>query len=136
MSFKIIYQVQRQQNVLWLRAAVGTRNNTPILVRLLIDTGASYTVLPRKILQRVGCNLNEPIGNKKIVTANGAVAVPIVAVPNFNCLGVKRVNYPVVALDLPANSFTDGLLGMDFLYEVKAVIDVARGEIGLKNQVP
>ena len=58
----------------------------------------------------------------------------IVAVPSFNCLAVKRENYPVVALDLPVNSFTDGLLGMDFLCQVKAVIDVARGEIRLENQ--
>jgi clan AA aspartic protease (TIGR02281 family) len=134
MSSKIIYQLQRQQNVLWLRAAVSSLNNTPLLVRLLIDTGASYTVLPQKILQRVGCNLNKPIGNKKIVTANGAITVPIVTVPSFNCLGIKRVNYPVIALDLPANSFTDGLLGMDFLTEVKAVIDVGKGEIRLENQ--
>jgi hypothetical protein len=48
-------------------------------------------------------------------------------------LGIKRENYPVVGLDLPANSFTDGLLGMDFLREVKAIIDVARGEIRLDN---
>ena len=129
MSQKIIYQVQRQQNVLWLRAAVSGNNQTPLLVRLLIDTGASYTVLPKKILQRIGCNLKQPLGNKKIVTANGSITVPIVAVPSFNCLGVLQENYPVVALDLPANSFTDGLLGMDFLCEVKAVIDVAQGEI-------
>ncbi|MDJ0687199.1 MAG: retropepsin-like aspartic protease [Xenococcaceae cyanobacterium MO_188.B32] len=131
---KIIYRVQRQQNILWLRAAVRGSNNTPLLVKLLIDTGASYTVLPRKILQRIGCNLNQPLGNKKIVTANGVIVVPIVAVPSFNCLGVKQENYPVVALDLPANSFTEGLLGMDFLCEVKAVIDVARGEIRRESQ--
>jgi hypothetical protein len=35
MSQKIIYRVQRQQNILWLRAAVGSVNNTPLLVRLL-----------------------------------------------------------------------------------------------------
>ncbi|MGK7894337.1 MAG: aspartyl protease family protein [Xenococcus sp. (in: cyanobacteria)] len=90
MSKKIIYPVQRQQNLLWLRAAVRGTNNTPLLVRLLIDTGASYTVLPRQILQRIGCNLNQPLGKKKIVTANGAITVPIVAVPSFNCLGVER----------------------------------------------
>lgn len=44
--------------------------------------------------------------------------------PRFNCLGIKRENYPVVALSLPASSFTDGLLGMDFLREVGAIIDV------------
>ena len=134
MSKKRIYRVRRQQNILWLRAAVRGSNNIPLLVRLLIDTGASYTVLPRKILERVGCNLNEPINRKKIVTANGAIEVPIVTIPSFDCLGVKKVDYPVVALDLPANSLTDGLLGMYFLDRVKAVIDVAQGEIRLENQ--
>ncbi len=134
MSKKIIYRVQRQQNVLWLRAAVRGTNNTPLLVKLLIDTGASYTVLPRHILQRIGCNLNQPLGKKKIVTANGSITVPIVTVPSFNCLGVERINYPILGLDLPANSFTEGLLGMDFLYQVKAIIDVAQGEIKLESQ--
>ena len=78
-------------------------------------------------------SLNQPLGQKKIVTANGALTLPSVAVPWFNCLGVKRENYPVVGLDLPAKSFTDGLLGMDFLREVKAIIDVAQGEIRLGN---
>ena len=133
MSKKQIYRCHQQQNVLWLRAAVGQVQNTPLLVRLLIDTGASYTVLPIPILKRIGCNLNQPLGQKKIVTANGALTLPSVAVPWFNCLGVKRENYPVVGLDLPAQSFTDGLLGMDFLREVQAIIDVAQGEIRLGN---
>ncbi len=133
MSKKKIYRCNRQQNVLWLRVAVGRTGDTPILVRLLVDTGASYTVLPTRVLRRIGCNLDRAIEKKKIVTANGALDVPIVAVPWFNCLGRVRENYPVVALDLPANSFTDGLLGMDFLREVGAVIDVAKAEISLKN---
>ena len=134
MSRKQIYRCNRQQNVLWLRAAVGRDRDSPLLVRLLIDTGASYTVLPIPILQCIGCNLNQPLGKKKIVTANGIITVPIVAVPRFNCLGIQKENYPVVGLDLPANSFTDGLLGMDFLREAKAIIDVAKGEIRLENQ--
>ena len=84
-------------------------------------------------MQRLGCNLEQPLEKKKIVTANGALDVPIVAVPWFNCLGIKRENYPVVALSLPASSFTDGLLGMDFLREVGAIIDVANAEIRLEN---
>ena len=133
MSDKKIYRCYRQQNVLWLRVAVGKSGDTPLVVKLLIDTGASYTVLPTRILQRIGCNLEQPLEKKKIVTANGAIEVPIVAVPWFNCLGRARENYPVVALSLPASSFTDGLLGMDFLREVGAIIDVANAEISLKS---
>lgn len=105
-----------------------------ILVRLLVDTGASYTVLPTRVLRRIGCNLKQAQQHKKIVTANGAIDVPIVTVPLFNCLGIKRENYPVVALDLPANSFTDGLLGMDFLREVGAVIDTSQAQITVKSE--
>jgi clan AA aspartic protease (TIGR02281 family) len=133
MSSKKIYRCNRQQNVLWLRVAVGRSGDAPLLIRLLVDTGASYTVLPTRVLQRVGCNLDETLEKKKIVTANGTIDVPIVTVPWFNCLGIKRENYPVVALDLPVSSFTDGLLGMDFLREVGAVIDVANAEIRLEN---
>ena len=46
-------------------------------------------------------------------------------------MGRARENYPVVGLDLPASSFTDGLLGMDFFTEVKAVINVANAQISL-----
>ena len=133
MSTKKIYRLQRQKNLLWLRAAVGRNQNIPLLVRLLVDTGASYTVIPIPILQRLGCNLNEPLRTTMIVTANGAIEVPIVAIPWFNCLGIKKENFPVVGLDLPVSTFTNGLLGMDFLGEVKAVIDVAKGEIQVGN---
>lgn len=133
MSDKKIYQCNRQQNVLWLRAAVGKSGDAPILVRLLVDTGASYTVLPTRVLRRIGSNLDRPQQNRKIVTANGAIDVPIVTVPWFNCLGRVRKNYPVVALSLPVSSFTDGLLGMDFLREVGAVIDTAKAKIRLAS---
>lgn len=48
MSNKKIYRCNRQHNLLWLRVAVGRSGDTPLLVRLLVDTGASYTVLPTK----------------------------------------------------------------------------------------
>ncbi|MDJ0636075.1 MAG: retropepsin-like aspartic protease [Xenococcaceae cyanobacterium MO_188.B29] len=134
MSTKKIYRLQRQKDLLWLRAAIGRNQNITLLVRLLVDTGASYTVIPIPILQRLGCNLNKPLRTTMIVTANGAIEVPIIAVPWFNCLGIKKENFPVVGLDLPVSSFTNGLLGMDFLREVKAVIDVAKGEIKLENK--
>ena len=131
MNTKKIYRLQKQKDLLWLRAAVGRNQDSPLLVRLLVDTGASYTVIPTLILERLGCNLNEPLKKTTILTASGAIEVPIVAIHWFNCLGIKKENFPVVGLNLPVSAFTNGLLGMDFLREVKAVIDVAKGEIQL-----
>lgn len=69
---------------------------------------------------------------RTIVAASGVITVPVVAVPWFNCLGHQKENFPIVALNLPVRSYQLGLLGMDFLREIKAVIDVAKGEIQLK----
>ena len=131
MSNKNIYRCYRQQNVLWLRAAISNQKEQPIIIRLLIDTGASYTVVPIPILKRINYDVENPIKRKKIITANGAIDVPIIIVPVFNCTGIKQTEFSVVGLNLPVNSFTDGLLGMDFLREAKAVIDIAKAEIRL-----
>ena len=99
----------------------------------MVDTGSSYTVLPRRILERLGCNFQQPFQITRIVTASAMIEMPIVAVPYFNCLGVRKENFSVVAMDLPIGSFANGLLGIDFLREEKAIIDIAKGEISLRN---
>ena len=131
MTSRRIYRLNRQGNLLWLRASVGRSRENPIVVRLLVDTGSSYTVLPRRILERLGCNLQQPSQTTTIVTASAIVKMPIVPVPWFNCLGVRKENFSVVAMDLSMGSFANGLLGIDFLREEKAIIDIFQGEISL-----
>ena len=131
MTSRRIYRLNRQGNLLWLRASVGRSWENTIIVRLLVDTGSSYTVLPRRILERLGCNLQQPRLTTTIVTASAIVKMPIVPVPWFNCFGVRKENFSVVAMDLPIGSFTNGLLGIDFLREEKAIIDIFQGEISL-----
>lgn len=129
MSTKKIYRLQRHGDLLWLRIVVGRRGENPLFLRLLVDTGSSYTVLPARILKRIGCNLDAPIKTTTIVAAGGAIRVPIVAVPWLNCLGIEKENFPVVALNLPGTALVNGLLGMDFLKESQAIIDVVKAEI-------
>jgi predicted aspartyl protease len=133
MTSRRIYRLNRQGNLLWLRASVGRSRENPIVVRLLVDTGSSYTVLPCRILECLGCNLQQPRQTTTIVTASTIVKMPIVSVPWFNCLGVRKENFSVVAMDLPIGSFTNGLLGIDFLREEKAIIDIFKGEISLRD---
>ncbi len=129
MSAKKIYRLQRHGDLLWLRIVVGRKGENPLFLRLLVDTGSSYTVLPARILKRIGCNLDAPIKTTTIVAAGGAIRVPIVAVPWLNCLGIEKENFPVVALNLPGTALVNGLLGMDFLKESQAIIDVVKAEI-------
>ena len=53
----------------------------------------------------------------------------MIPVPWFSCLGVRKENFPVVALNLPGTALVNGLLGMDFLKESQAIIDVVKAEI-------
>jgi aspartyl protease family protein len=128
-SKQSVYRVNRWGDLLWVRAAVGGKDNSVIKVRLLVDTGASFTPLPTKVVQLAGCDLERPIRTQNITAAGGTLVAPIVAVPWFNCLGQRMENFSVVAYTIPANAFVDGLLGMDFLRQYRAVIAVAQAEI-------
>ena len=55
MSSKV-YRAQAYQN-LWVVQAAGSELIQPSLVRLLVDTGSSYTVLPSQVLRKMGCDL-------------------------------------------------------------------------------
>jgi predicted aspartyl protease len=116
-----------------VKAAVGSLDNRSKVVKLLLDTGANFTVLPPDLLTEVGCDLDKPLRVIKIGAAGGLIQVPIVEVPWFNCLGQRVERFPVVALKLPAAVALDGLLGMDFLKMQGAIVDIKRSrvEIGI-----
>lgn len=66
---------------------------------------------------------------ENILTANGRITAPVVSVPWISCLGDRIDQFPILACALPASTFIDGLLGMDFLTRCRAVIDVYKSEI-------
>jgi predicted aspartyl protease len=129
MSSRIIYPLQRSGNLLFLRASVGGLQGDPVRLRLLVDTGSSYTTLPLKVLADLGYVVDEQNRRVAIMTAGGMGRAPLVSVASFNCLGESIENFPVVGLDLPFNPLMSGLLGMDFLSRFNLVIDVRRAEI-------
>lgn len=86
MTNKNIYQLSRYRNLLLVNAAI-TGSHNPVRVRLLVDTGSSYTVLRLSLLQAIGYDIQHPISSVKLTTANGMIEVPIVTVSRFNCLG-------------------------------------------------
>lgn len=133
MSRQSIYRANRWGDLLWVRAAVGGKDSSVIKVRLLVDTGASFTLLPTKVVQLVGCSLERPVRTQNITAVGGTLAASIVAVPWFNCLGQHIENFSVVAYTIPASAFVDGLLGMDFLRQYRAVIAVAEAEIRMTS---
>lgn len=99
------------------------------MLRLLVDTGASYTLIPIEAAERLGVDLAHPIEKVRIVAANGVLIAPRVAIPAFDCLGRHHRGFPVLAFTLPAETYVDGLLGMDFLGRQRFVFDLGRGTV-------
>ena len=127
------YSLQRIGNLLTLRATVSGIQGTRAL-RLLLDTGSTYTILPNEVLSSIGL---DPFASKervRIVTGSGYLVVPRVQVQRFDCLGYKLKGFKVVGHTIPPDSFVDGLLGMDFLVQAKAVIDTGKGEIEVSSE--
>jgi predicted aspartyl protease len=124
-----IYPVQKVGNLLWLNASVGGQGSDRAILRLLIDTGASYTVLPISPLQELGYHPTQSNLHRPIVTAGGTMNVPFIQVTSFHCLGIHLQDFPVALYDLPTASKIDGILGMDFLAANHAFIATQEAEI-------
>jgi predicted aspartyl protease len=129
MSLRIIYPLQRSGNLLFLRASVSGINGDSLRVRLLLDTGASYTTLPIKLLEDLGYSPAAATRRISIMTAGGMGRVPTLPISAFNCLGTIFTDFSIVALDLPFNPLMSGLLGMDVLSRVSATIDIKKAEV-------
>lgn len=132
MRSRRVYRVQRsRQGLLLLKASVGNGTDKAIVLRLFADTGSSFTVLPVAVFEQLEIDLRNPQQTARIATGGGIVTVPIGNVPWFSCLGTRKEGFPIAALNLPKIAAIDGVLGMDFLVERQARIDVANAEISV-----
>jgi predicted aspartyl protease len=124
-----IYQLQRHGSLLTLKAFVADQDGVYRGIRLLLDTGATYTVLPLGFLKELGYAVQPSTPRIRIAAAGGFLQVPMVTIDQFSCLGECVRSFSVVSMDLPPSSVISGLLGMDFLLKQKAVINVDKAEI-------
>ncbi len=132
-----IYQLQRHNSLLTLKAFVADQDGVYRGIRLLLDTGATYTVLPLGFLKELGYDVQSSTPRTQIAAAGGFLQVPRVTIDLFSCLGECERSFSVLAMDLPPSNIISGLLGMDFLLKQKAVIDVDKAEIMIpKSALP
>lgn len=100
-------------------------------IRLLIDTGASVTIVAPRVLEGLGYNLGDQKG--RFSTANGEVDAPLVGVQSL-AVGeqlVSPITVGAIALSRPVEP-VDGLLGMDFLKKFEFSLDQRRGVLELR----
>lgn len=99
---------------------------------LIVDTGASKTIISRFTIEAMGYDILETKKFQRFVTASGTAEAPMVCVDKFFCLGKQIDNYEVVAYDLPRESLVNGLLGMDFMTMFDISISTKNGTVIVK----
>jgi len=92
-------------------------------LRLLIDTGASITMVTSAALQQRGLRYRETGRSQLFNTANGQVRAPIIILESLSVGDWYVQQLEVGILDLGGRSDIDGLLGMNFLSHFRFFID-------------
>lgn len=104
-------------------------------VELMIDTGASKTVVKRALLSKKIPDLLENTQSMLMNTANGNTRGLVVVLKNVSLSGVELDQLEVVLMDLPDFKY-DGLLGMNFLGQFDFKIDQERLVLILATKKP
>ncbi len=106
---------------------VPVRINGHTVAPFLVDTGASYVLLPRSVAMEAGLSIGPDTRTMRFQTANGVVEQPIVTLDSME-LGSARVG-PVAATI--GDGIEMGLLGLSFFNRFTYQIDTAAGVITL-----
>ncbi len=88
------------------------------MIRVIVDTGATTTIIPPQVALAIGCDPARAKSRIDIITASGLEYLPRVTIPVVECLGQKMRRLLVSCHALPPQSTVDGLLGLDFLSQV------------------
>ncbi|HXH13867.1 MAG TPA: retropepsin-like aspartic protease [Alphaproteobacteria bacterium] len=101
--------------------------NRKIAVPLMLDTGATYTVLTRQTAQDLGISGLERLPKQRFLTPGGPIQAPVTTLKSIR-VGSVEVQDVAVAIDI-AGHLDIGLLGMTFLRHFKVTVDQAQGQV-------
>jgi hypothetical protein len=97
--------------------------NRDLKAYLQLDTGASSTLVSRRIANNLGLS---PLGSRQGVTVGGIITVPAARLVSLR-VGEAEVNDLVVSIhDFSPDPRVEGLLGMDFLKHFHVSLDARR----------
>ena len=117
---------------LLLEAADG---RSSVVIPVVLDTGASMTILATDIMARLGYDpANPQLDRQRIVTGSGIEYAPRTTVRSATAIGQRVANLDVLCHDLPPESGVDGLLGVNFLRHFKLTIRFRKGIVDLNRE--
>ena len=101
-------------------------------VDLVLDTGATRTIVSREVAQSLGYDPAALEEWAHITTGSGALSVPLLSVEKIEALRKAETNMRVLCHTLPSRAAIDGVLGLDFLRGERLVVDFRAGLLALE----
>lgn len=113
----------------------AANDRSSLLIPVVLDTGASMTIIATDIMGRLGYDpANPALHRQRIVTGSGIEYAPCTSVRSATAIGQKLANLDILCHDLPPESGVDGLLGLNFLKHFKLTIRFRNGIIDLTRE--
>lgn len=106
--------------------------NETRLAKLILDTGASHTILSHAIARDLGLFSHRPVASATMHTVGGSVQAEMVQVDSIRIAGAEVRNSLAAIHDLPdVPPDIEGLLGLSVLRQFEVTLDTARSRLHL-----
>lgn len=102
-------------------AIVQARLNNSVYVNLIVDTGASFTVISPAVAKDLGIDIEDDLPTASFQTANGIISAPIVTLDSIEIKGMEVRGLTASVQDISPE--VSGLLGLNFLQHFRMDID-------------
>ena len=113
---------------------VSTQVNGSRDARLILDTGASHTILSHDVAGDLGLLSGRQTRFVTLKTAGGPVQAELVRVNSIRIADAEVRNSLVAVYDMPdAPEGVEGLLGLTFLKQFQVTLDTAKGVLHLRQ---
>jgi clan AA aspartic protease (TIGR02281 family) len=100
--------------------------------RLILDTGASHTILSHAIARDLGLYTRRSAASATMHTVGGSVQADMVQIDSIRIAGAEVRNSMAAIHDLPdATADIEGLLGLSVLRQFEVTLDTARNRLHL-----
>lgn len=122
------YPLRAEAGLLVVHARIGGPRGSRIL-RLALDTGATTTMIPPKADLAIGVNPARAVKSRETLTGSGKELIPLIVLPVLRVFEKTFRRVTIACHELPSESPVDGLLGLDLLIRLKAVLDLRKPSI-------
>jgi clan AA aspartic protease (TIGR02281 family) len=127
---KTVVPLQTRGAIVTVSASVNDR----LSLNLVVDTGATYTMISRAAATSLGIDLEAKLPTASFRTANGVIHAPIVALQSVEVGGMRVLSLEAAVHDVFEDSAISGLLGLNFLGNFRMDIDTGKGVLVLEKR--